>query len=51
MFFFVLGQVRTQNDKKGSRASVPEEGGTLGAEKQDLPHRTIKKNVLWERVF
>ena len=46
MFFRVLGQARTQKDKYRSRGSVREQGGTLGAKKYDLPHRTIHK-ALW----
>ena len=48
MFFFVLGQAVTQKGKKGSRAFVPDLGGTPGAKKQDLTHRTVKKGF-WER--
>ena len=49
MFFFVLGQAVTQKGKKGSRAFVPDLGGTLGAKKQDLTHET--KKVIREKVF
>ena len=50
VFFFVLGQARKQNDRKGSRASVLEQGGTLGAKKSDLPNTTIKQK-LWGTAF
>jgi hypothetical protein len=51
MFLFVLGQARTQNDEKAYRASVPEQGGTLGAKKCDLTHRTIHKQSLSRAIF
>ena len=50
MLFFLLGQAGTQKGKKGSKAFVPDQGGTLEPKKQDLTHRTVNK-VLWENVF